>query len=66
MPEDDPNVLLTKTQVAELLAVSRRTIDRMVTAGTGPPMVVLPSGRRRWRKLDVLAWIEEHRARPEG
>jgi len=27
--------------------VSRRTIDRMVAAGTAPPVTRLPSGRRR-------------------
>jgi excisionase family DNA binding protein len=59
---DDDDVLLTKAQLAELLNVSRRTVDRMVAAGTGPPPVILPSGRRRWRKGDVRHWIDQRRA----
>jgi excisionase family DNA binding protein len=56
-------VLLNKTQLAELLGVSRRTVDRMVAAGTAPPVTLLPSGRRRWRKGDVRQWLAERRAR---
>jgi excisionase family DNA binding protein len=58
----DDDVLLNKTQLAELLGVSRRTVDRMVAAGTAPPVTLLPSGRRRWRKGDVRQWLAEHRA----
>jgi excisionase family DNA binding protein len=61
MAQDD-DVLLNKAQLAELLGVSRRTVERMTAAGTGPPSVLLPSGRRRWRKGDVGRWVEERRA----
>jgi excisionase family DNA binding protein len=58
MPDDD--VLLTKAEVAELLHVSQRTIDRWAKAGKGPPSFILPSnGRRRWRRGDVLAWLSK-------
>lgn len=60
MDDDD---LLTKQEVADLLHVSRRTIDRWAAAGKGPPSVVLPaSGRRRWRRSAVLAWLAENPA----
>jgi excisionase family DNA binding protein len=51
MDDDD---LLTKQEVAEMLHVSRRTIDRWTAAGKGPPSITLPSsGRRRWRRGDI-------------
>jgi excisionase family DNA binding protein len=57
MDDDD---LLTKQEVADLLHVSRRTIDRWTAAGKGPPSVVLPaSGRRRWQRRAVLAWLQQ-------
>ncbi len=59
--EQDDDMLLTKTQLAELLGVSPRTVDRMVAAGTAPPMTLLPNGRRRWRRGDVRRWLSERR-----
>jgi predicted DNA-binding transcriptional regulator AlpA len=57
--------LLTKVEVAQLLRVSVRTLDRMLAAGDGPPPILLPSGRRRWRRGDVEQWIETRRRRGE-
>ncbi len=57
---DDRDELLTKGEVARLLRVSIRTLERMTAEGTGPASIVF--GRsRRWRRADVLAWVEEHR-----
>jgi excisionase family DNA binding protein len=56
-----PDDMLRKTELAEALNVSTRTIDRWVREGTGPPYVRLPRGRLRWRWGDVEAWLAEHR-----
>jgi predicted DNA-binding transcriptional regulator AlpA len=60
----DDDVLLTKGEVARMLRISLRTLERMMTAGTAPPSITLPTGRRRWRRGDVRQWIDERR--PEG
>jgi excisionase family DNA binding protein len=57
--------LLTKAEVAALLRVSRATMDRMIRDGTAPPAIRLPSGRLRWRRTDVEAWLEERRGQGE-
>lgn len=47
----NPAQLMTTAEVAELLRVSRRTVDRMVFAGDLP--VVTVSKSRRFRRDDV-------------
>jgi excisionase family DNA binding protein len=54
--------LLTVTETAEYLRVSRRTLDRWLAEGIGPPSIKLPSGARRYRKADLDRWIAEHQA----
>ena len=62
MQQENDDMLLTKQQLAELLGVSVRSVDRMVAAGTAPTVTLLPNGRRRWRRGDVRRWLEERRA----
>ena len=47
--------LLTKTEVATLLRVSKSTVERMERAGELPARFAPLSGRRvaRWRRADV-------------
>ena len=52
--------LLTKREVAELLRISVRKLERMTSSGEGPPSIKF--GRsRRWLRADVQRWLEEHR-----
>jgi predicted DNA-binding transcriptional regulator AlpA len=62
----DENTLLSRKELAAVLTVSARTVDRWIRDGTGPPATVLPSGRRRWRWGDVQTWLRERRERPGG
>lgn len=57
---DDAGELLTKREVAQLLRISERTLERLTEIGEGPPSVKF--GRsRRWLRRDVEQWLEEHR-----
>jgi excisionase family DNA binding protein len=50
--------LMTIAEVAELLRVSQRTVDRMRQEGT----IIQPIkvGRQlRWRKSEILQWIDD-------
>jgi excisionase family DNA binding protein len=58
-----PDDMLNKVQLADVLGVSARTIDRWVTDGEAPPYLRLPRNRLRWKWSDVVAWME---ARREG
>lgn len=52
--------LLTIDQTAELLCVSVRTIRRLMAAGTGPSHYLI-SGQYRFRRYEVLDWLETTR-----
>lgn len=54
----DGNDLLTSAQVAELLQVSLRTVERMRATGTGPPWLKIGKSVR-YRRKAVLKWLAE-------
>ncbi len=57
----DPEALLTETQTADLLNISIRTLQAWRVRGGGPRFV--RAGRAiRYRRRDLLAWIEQHTA----
>jgi len=57
---DDAGELLTKREVAQLLRISERTLERLTETGEGPPS--LKFGRsRRWLRRDVEQWLEQQR-----
>ena len=56
-----PPPLLSIKEVARLLKLDRRTIERMVKAGDCPPPIRISPGRTRWRQSDIDAWLEERR-----
>jgi hypothetical protein len=61
-----PEPLLTEDDAAKELRVSGRTLERYRARGTGPVFVKLlrgKSGRIRYRRADLEAWLNAHRQR---
>jgi excisionase family DNA binding protein len=62
MASDGPAALMTFRAAAERVGLSRRTLHRMVAAGTFPAAVVVPGMAgpqgRRLRREDVEAWVD--------
>ena len=52
--------LLTQKQVADLIGVSRKTIERWRYEGAGPAWLRVGQGVR-YHPADVTAWLELHR-----
>ncbi len=54
-------MVLTTVEVAELLRISRRTLERMRVEGTGPRYLKVGPGKRSrviYRQQDILTWLE--------
>ena len=55
-------IFLDQRQLAELLGLSQRTVERMRCLGTGPPYSKF--GRRvRYLTADVMAWADAQKRR---
>lgn len=54
--------LLTKTQVAKLLGVSRQTVWTWERSGHAPPYVRIKK-RSLYPKIQMLEWFEHHKLR---
>ena len=55
-----PLWFLTTIEVADMLRISRRTLERMRVEGTGPRYLKVGPGKRSrvlYRQTDVEAWI---------
>lgn len=55
-------VLMTTVEVTALLRVTKVTLWRMIKAGRFPPSIKFGHRSRRWRKSDVIAFIESLQA----
>ncbi|WP_214403532.1 helix-turn-helix domain-containing protein [Pseudonocardia lacus] len=64
--EDKPEPLLTSSQVAELVGVSRHTIANWVRAGKLVPTLTTMGGQHRFRWSDVARQLREARERDDG
>lgn len=53
-----PPAILSRDELAQVLRISRRTLDRYFTQGGGPPVISI--GRRRlYAWTSVVAWLEQ-------
>lgn len=53
----NPEILLTKRQVAAIAQVHTRTVERLVARGALPAPVRVGTYAVRWRASDVRAWL---------
>jgi excisionase family DNA binding protein len=51
--------LITEEQVAELLTVSVSTVRRLRVSGKGPRYIRISERVVRYRRKDVLEWMEQ-------
>ena len=52
---------LTSVEAADLLRVSRRTLERMRIEGTGPRYLKVGPGKRSrviYRQTDIITWLD--------
>jgi excisionase family DNA binding protein len=62
---DEGQTLLNQKQLATLLGISERTLERWRSEHLGPPFVrLVGSGSVRYRKADVDQWLETQLVRP--
>lgn len=62
----DPERLVTPAELAELLAVSPRTLRRLMQEpGAIPPAIMISGRMPRWRLSEVMAMIENHGKTPK-
>lgn len=57
----DPRDLVSRSEAAQLLGISRRTLEDWATSGHGPPYVRMGQGLRapaKYRVVDLLAFID--------
>lgn len=50
-------VLISVKEVSSMLGMSERTVWRLANAGKMPAALRV-GGARRWRRADILSWID--------
>ena len=48
--------LLSADEIAQILKISKRTLESMIARGEGPPMMTI-GRQRRWRLCDLEEWL---------
>lgn len=53
----------TPAEIAQYLAISRRTLDNWAYLGKGPDYIKIDGGARRYKWSEVQAWLEARTVR---
>ena len=48
-------------EVARLVGVARRTLERLIALGEGPAVIELSPRRRGILESDLISWLHKHR-----
>jgi len=59
----DPEEPLTEADLSRWLKLSRQWLATARSAGNGPPYIWLGRGLIRYRRKDVVGWLDQHRVR---
>lgn len=59
----DPDVLLSRADLARILPVSRRTLDVWAQQDKGPPFMKVGPRRVAYRTGDVREWLRQQERR---
>jgi predicted DNA-binding transcriptional regulator AlpA len=54
-------ILLDSYELATILKLSKKTVQRDRIRGRGPAFIRLPNGYVRYRQRDIDAWLERQR-----
>jgi predicted DNA-binding transcriptional regulator AlpA len=57
--QNDPNQLLTERDTASLIGFTERALQNWRVRGGGPQYVKVAGRSVRYRRSDVLTWIEQ-------
>jgi len=60
-PSYRPEDHLSRVELAKVLHVSTKTLDRWRRTGEGPRFITLPGGAIRYRWADVERWLQERK-----
>jgi predicted DNA-binding transcriptional regulator AlpA len=62
----DPNELLNESEAAKIPALTGHAFRKYRQLGIGPPYIKISARCVRYRRADVLAWLEARRVRPDA
>lgn len=62
----DPNELLKENPAAKMADLTGHAFRKYRQLGIGPPYIKISERCIRYRRADVLAWLEQRRVQPGG
>ena len=66
MQDTSPHKLLSRDEIEVEFGITRRFLELSAWRGDGPPMIWIGRRAVRYKRADVLAWIEAQRIEPQA